>query len=47
VDPSQNLASAFLLITKVETLILWAISDAPTHLTSLPAWEKWVISDQI
>jgi hypothetical protein len=47
VDPSQNLASAFLLIIKVETLIPWAISDAPTHLTSLPAWEKWVISDQI
>jgi hypothetical protein len=37
-DPSQNPASIPLLTFEVETLtFFWAIFDAPTHLTSIPA----------
>jgi hypothetical protein len=48
VDHGQNPESALLLTTEVETLTpSWAIFDAPTHLTSVLAWEKWAISYQI
>jgi hypothetical protein len=48
VDHGQNPTSTPLLTSKVETLTpFWAIFDTPTHLTSTPAWEKWVVSDHI
>ncbi len=48
VDPSQNLVSTLVLIVELETLApSWAISNAPTHMISALAWEKWVVSNQI
>jgi hypothetical protein len=48
VDFDQNLVFAPLLTAKLETLApSRAIFDAPTHLTSIIAWEKLVILDQI
>jgi hypothetical protein len=47
-DLSQNLISTRLLTIELETLApSQAIFDAPTHLTSTLAWEKWVVLDQI
>jgi hypothetical protein len=44
VDHGQNLVSVLLLTIDIETLApSWAISNIPTHLTSVPAWEKWVV----
>jgi hypothetical protein len=46
VDRGQNPAFALLLTIEVETFTpSWAISNAPTHLTSILAWEKWVVLD--
>jgi hypothetical protein len=48
VDPGQNPIYVPLLIVEFETLTpSWAIFDAPTHLTSVHAWEKLVVLDQI
>jgi hypothetical protein len=48
VDLGQNLVSIPLLTIKLETLPLsWAISNAPTRLTSTLTWEKWVVSNHI
>jgi hypothetical protein len=47
VDPSQNLIYVPLLTIELETLApSWAISNAPTHLISIPAWERYVVLDQ-
>jgi hypothetical protein len=41
VDPYQNLIFVLLLTTKLDTFATpWAISDTPTHLTYVLAWEK-------
>jgi hypothetical protein len=48
VDLGQNLVFTTLLTIKLETLALsWAISNAPTRLTSTLTWEKWVVSNHI
>ncbi len=48
VGPGQKNLFIILLTTKLETLTLsWAISNAPTFLTSTAAWEKLVVLDQI
>ncbi len=45
VDLGQNLVFVPLLATKLETLVPWAIANAPIHLISILAWEKLVVSD--
>jgi len=48
VDHGQNPIFVPLLTTKLETLApSWAVSDAPTLLTSAPTWEKLVVLDHI
>ncbi len=47
-DLDQKLVFVPLLTIELETLApFWAISDTLAHLTSIPPWEKWVVSNQI
>jgi hypothetical protein len=47
-DPGQNPISVFLLAIEFETLApFWAISDAPTHMISIPTWRTLVVFDYI
>jgi hypothetical protein len=48
VDPSQNLISTPLLPVKLKILApSLVIFYVPTHLISIPTWEKLVVLDQI
>ncbi len=48
INYDQNYVSTPLLTTKLETLApFWAISYTFAHHTSILAWEKFVILDQI
>jgi len=48
VDPRQIFVFALQLTNELETPVpSWAISNAPTHLTFAPTWEKWVVLNQI
>jgi hypothetical protein len=48
VDPHQIYVFALQLTNELETPApSWAISNAPTHLTFAPTWEKWVVLNQI
>jgi hypothetical protein len=48
VDLGPNLIFALLLTIELETPApSWAISNAFTHLISAPAWERFVVLDQI
>ncbi len=48
VDLGPSHVSVPLFVVELEILALfWAICDAPTHLISIPTWERFVVLDQI
>jgi len=47
VDLGPSLVFVLLLLIELEILALsWAISNAPAHLISTPAWERPMLLDQ-